>query len=184
MTPGLAGARATLASYQPAVPAQAAVRDEMIAFCDAHPDALLRTCAPGHLTGSAVVLDATGAHVLLMLHRKLGRWLQMGGHCDGDGDLAAVALREATEESGIAGLRLLPEPVDLDIHPVPCPPGHAGRHLDVRYVALAPPGVAAPGNRESIAVRWFPLDRLPTGSDPGTRRMVEAAVARAGASRP
>jgi len=171
-------ARTVLAAHNPAGEPQSLVRDEMLAFIDEHPDALLRSCAPGHLTGSAVVFDASSERVLLMLHRKLGRWLQMGGHCDGDGDLGAVALREATEESGIAGLRLLDGPVDLDIHPVPCPPGHRGRHLDVRYAAIAPEGATAPGNDESIELRWFPLDELPPDSDPGTIRMIRAAAAR------
>ena len=88
----------------------------MLAFVDAHPDALWRSCAEGHLTGSALVVDAAAERVLLLFHRKVRRWLQPGGHVDGDANLAGVALREATEETGIEGLRVVVPAIDLDIH--------------------------------------------------------------------
>ena len=92
--------------------------DRYRALIDGHADASLRTCRPGHLTGSALVVDSVGTNTLLMLHAKFGRWLQPGGHADGDANLAAVALREATEETGIEGLRIWPQPLHLDIHEV------------------------------------------------------------------
>ena len=107
-----------------------------------------RSCPDGHLTGSTLVVDATGTRALFTLHPKIGRWLQMGGHCEpGDADLAATARREAVEESGIDGLVLLPGPVDLDIHALQCPKGHPNRHLDVRWLAVAPRGRHRPAER-------------------------------------
>ena len=86
-------------------------------FVRAHPDCLARTCAPGHLTGSAWIVSPDRRRTLLTHHRKLGKWLQLGGHADGDADLLAVALREAREESGLRGLRV----VDASLFPVvPC----------------------------------------------------------------
>jgi 8-oxo-dGTP pyrophosphatase MutT (NUDIX family) len=152
-------------------------RARILAFLDAHPDALHRSCAEGHLTASALVVDADGAHALLMHHRKLDKWLQMGGHADGDPDLAAVALREATEESGIDGLHLTNDavPVDLDVHRVE-PPGEPPHlHLDVRFLAIAPAGAEPVPNDESHELGWFPLAHLEHHDEDGMRRLAAAA---------
>src|ERR1700710_671127 len=94
-----------LTSWQPAGPADDALRQAVLAFVLARPDACERACVPGHITASALVLDHTGQQVVLTLHPRLGRWVQLGGHCeDLDVDIAAAALREATGESGIDGL--------------------------------------------------------------------------------
>lgn len=153
-------------------------RDRILAFLDSHPDALERSCADGHLTASALVVDAAGARALLMHHRKLGKWLQMGGHADGDDDLAAVALEEAREECGVVGLTLANggAPVDLDVHEVrpPAEPPHL--HLDVRFVARAPAGCTVAGNDESYELRWVDLALLAaTHDEPGMRRLAAAA---------
>lgn len=169
-------ARATIAAYRPADEAQQQERDRVLAYLDEHPDALLRTCLPGHLTTSAAVLDSTGERVLLMLHRKLERWLQMGGHADGDGNLVGSALREATEESGIAELAIDPQLVDIDIHPLPIE-GH-DLHLDIRFLVVAPPGAVEQINEESLALQWFPVDALPDDLDASGHRLVTAAVGR------
>ncbi|MBB5936828.1 NUDIX hydrolase [Streptomyces zagrosensis] len=118
----------------------------------AHPDGLWKACRDGHLTASALVIDPPRERVLLTLHRKLRMWLQMGGHCEPqDATLADAALREATEESGISGLTLLPGgPVRLDRHRTPC-----AWHLDVQYAALAPADAQAAISDESLDVRWF-----------------------------
>jgi 8-oxo-dGTP pyrophosphatase MutT (NUDIX family) len=153
-------------------------RDRVLAFLDAHPDALHRSCPDGHLTASALVVDATRDRALLMHHRKLDKWLQMGGHADGDADLAAVALKEAFEESGIDGLTLANRgtPVDLDVHEVRPPHEPPHLHLDVRFVAVAPAGCVATGNDESHEVRWVDLDDLArTHDEPGMRRLAAAA---------
>ncbi len=155
-----------------------ATRAAMVAFLDAHPDALLRTCAPGHLTGSAMVVDATAARVLVLLHRKLQRWLQPGGHLDGEANLAASALREATEETGISGLRVALPAIDLDIHRVAPPNEPAHDHLDVRYLVVAPPDATVTGNHESLGLRWVTLEELlDLAPDPNLVRLATNALA-------
>jgi 8-oxo-dGTP pyrophosphatase MutT (NUDIX family) len=86
---------------------EAVAVSETISFVEAHPDCLLRSCLPGHLTGSAWILSPDRRKTLLTHHGKLGKWLQLGGHADGDPDLLAVALREAREESGLARIRVV-----------------------------------------------------------------------------
>ena len=142
-----------------------------------HPDGLWKACHAGHITASALVIDPEAGRVLLTLHRKLRMWLQMGGHCEpGDSSLAAAALREATEESGVSGLSLLPGgPVRLDRHPIP-PPCH--RHFDVQYAVLAPPGAAHTVSDESLDVRWFEYDEVAEVADESVVRLLEATRAR------
>lgn len=124
------------------------------------PDLAHRAARPGHLTGSALVVNDDGTKVLLILHAKLGRWLQPGGHADGEANLARVALCEATEETGLAGLRLWLPALDVDIHRV-APPGEDSHlHYDVRFVAVAPSGSAAHPNRESWELRWVRWENL------------------------
>jgi 8-oxo-dGTP pyrophosphatase MutT (NUDIX family) len=160
------------------------VRDDMRAFIARHPDALHRTCREGHFTGSAIVVDATADRVLLLFHAKHQRWLQPGGHADGDANLASVALREATEETGIAGLRIDPDPLDLDVHPIGARPGEAAHlHLDARYLVVAPPAAVPERNHESERLEWFPPDGFDDlGLDPGTHRLIAAGLARARAA--
>lgn len=151
----------------------------MLAFLDEHPhDAHLRSCLPGHLTASAIVVDAKGERVLLTHHKKLGRWLQLGGHCDGDADLAAVALREATEESGIEGLEIDPVPIDLDIHTIPARKGEPEHlHLDTRFLVRAPVDAQARASDESDELRWFePAEALAIDTDESVRRLIRKAL--------
>lgn len=161
-----------------AVPAGDPVRRRILDFVDTHPDALHRSCVEGHLTGSGMVVDPVTQRFLFMLHAKLGRWFQPGGHADGDGALPGVALREATEETGIEGLRVAAPAVDLDIHRVELPGEPAHLHLDVRYLVLAPPGAVANGNHESRALRWAGIAELPELElDVGTVRLAHRALA-------
>lgn len=170
-----------LSNYQPSSPEQRALREGFLALLDARPDAVWRSCAPGHLTASAVVIDPSRRSVLLTLHPRVGRWLQLGGHVEEcDPTLADAALREATEESGIAGLRLDPLPVDLDIHPITCSLGVPTRHLDVRYVAVAPAGATPVRSDESDDLAWFDWDALPDAVAVDTPRLLRRAVDRLG----
>ncbi|MEU5437338.1 NUDIX hydrolase [Streptomyces sp. NPDC020719] len=143
----------------------------------AHPDGMWKACGAGHLTASALVVDPERGRVLLTLHKKLGMWLQMGGHCEsGDVSVAAAALREATEESGIAGLTLLPGgPVRLDRHPIPAP---CHWHLDVQYAALAPADAVEAISDESLDLRWYGWDEVASVADESVVRLVEATRAR------
>lgn len=173
----LARARALVAAFAPADPAQRLERERILAFIDAHEDALHRSCLTGHLTASALVIDARGERALLTHHRKLRRWLQLGGHVDGDGNLPAGAWREATEESGIEGIAIDPRPVDLDIHPIPERPSEpAHLHLDVRFLAYAPAGAAETASEESIALGWFsPAELARIETDDSVRRLFRVA---------
>ncbi|MEU1125950.1 NUDIX hydrolase [Streptomyces sp. NPDC005899] len=148
----------------------------------AHPDGMWKACEAGHLTASALVVDPERGRVLLTLHRKLRMWLQMGGHCEPqDATLEAAALREATEESGITGLSLLPGgPVRLDRHPIPAP---CHWHLDVQYAAAAPAGAAERISDESLDLRWFTYDEVADVADTSVVRLVEGTRARLAAGR-
>ena len=182
-----ADALALLASWAAPSTAQESLRERYVSHLAAHPDGLRRSCRPDHLTASTLVLDRDLSHVLLTLHAKARRWFQFGGHCEpGDASLHAAATREATEESGLPGLRLDPAPVQLSEHAVPfCRlPGGADdgltvHHLDVRFVALAPPGVVPEVSDESLDVRWWPVDDLPD-PEPEVLELVALARARLG----
>jgi 8-oxo-dGTP pyrophosphatase MutT (NUDIX family) len=152
----------TLDGWRPAGCDQNAIRHALLAFLAARPDACERSCVPGHITASAVVLDHDGAHTLLTLHPRVGLWVQLGGHCEpSDTTLRGAALREATEESGIDGLAISPLPVHLDVHPVTCSLGVPTRHLDVQYLVRAPAGAQPARSDESLDLRWWPVDDLP-----------------------
>jgi 8-oxo-dGTP pyrophosphatase MutT (NUDIX family) len=173
----LAEARRHVAAAQSGDPAHEAHRRRILAFVDDHPDALERTCAEGHLTGSGMVVDPVDRKFLLLLHAKLGRWFQPGGHADGDGVLPRVAWREASEETGIAGLRVAVPAIDLDVHLVG-PPHGPHLHLDVRYLVVAPPGAVPAGNHESLDLRWASVGELPGYDvDAGILRLARAALA-------
>ncbi|MER8027608.1 NUDIX hydrolase [Streptomyces bauhiniae] len=156
---------------------QPELRDAYQAHLAAHPDGIWRSCHAGHLTASALVIDPERERVLLTLHKKLRMWLQMGGHCEpGDISMAGAALREATEESGIAGLTLLPGgPVRLDRHPIPAP---CHWHLDVQYAVLAPAGAEQAISDESLDLRWFGYDEVADVADESVVRLLEATRAR------
>jgi 8-oxo-dGTP pyrophosphatase MutT (NUDIX family) len=147
------------------------------------PSAMTRAHRAGHVTASTLIIDAD-SRLLLCLHGRMNMWMQVGGHCEpGDATLAAAALREATEESGITGLALDPDPIDVDIHPVRCRPAEgepAGptHHFDVRFLAIAPAGVTEQVSDESSALGWFTPDTLPTPLADGVLQQIAPALAR------
>ncbi|WP_369391748.1 NUDIX hydrolase [Streptomyces sp. CG1] len=154
---------------------QEALRQAYLEHLAAHPDGMWKACEDGHITASALVIDPTRGRVLLTLHKKLRMWLQMGGHCEpADAALADAALREATEESGIAELSLLPGgPVRLDRHHTPC-----AWHLDVQYAAVAPRGAVEAISDESLDLRWFAYDEVAEVADESVVRLLDATRAR------
>ncbi|MCY3839011.1 MAG: NUDIX hydrolase [Gammaproteobacteria bacterium] len=133
-------------------------------FVERQPRCFERDCwDDGHITGSAVVLDRAGTSMLMTHHAKLGRWLQLGGHADGDPDPLAVACREAIEESGLTVEPIREEILDLDIHVIPKrgeDPPHC--HYDVRFLLGADRHTPLRVTGESLALRWVPLGEIET----------------------
>lgn len=163
----------SLADYADRYPLEGAVVSRIAALVRGHPDCFERSCRPGHVTGSAWVVSRDFQSCLLVHHRKLGRWLQPGGHADGEAEVAAVALREAREESGLTGLELAPlrdgrgnpAPLDVDVHVIPARYGPDGRltedaheHHDLRFLVVGDAAEPPRASAESHAVRWFALD--------------------------
>jgi 8-oxo-dGTP pyrophosphatase MutT (NUDIX family) len=153
-----------LAAYAPATPDEAAKQQEITHFVQTHTDCFRRELAVGHITGSAWVTSSDSAQTLLTHHRKLDKWLQLGGHCDGDrdNDVLAVALREAEEESGIRGIvPKIPDIFDLDIHLIP-ERGTESAHLhyDIRFWLVADSAAPLRITQESKALRWVALDEV------------------------
>jgi 8-oxo-dGTP pyrophosphatase MutT (NUDIX family) len=161
------------------LPGPAALRHEVLGELEQHAGALAdRRTGPGHLTASGVVVDSARRRILVLQHRKLRRWLQPGGHADGDHELAGVALKEAREETGIDALAVLVPAIDLDIHDV----DHGDalgphRHLDLRFLVAAPPGAVERGNHESTALRWItPEELLALSADPDLVALARTAL--------
>lgn len=171
-----ADALASLRAWEAPDAAQESARERYVTHLESHTDGLRRSCFPDHITASTLILSTDGEQVLLTLHAKAGLWFQMGGHCEhGDATLAGAALREAVEESGVTDLALDPQPVQLNAHAVPfCDPRGTVHHLDVRFLAVAPPHAEHVVSAESLDVRWWPWDRLPT-QDPDMHELVRLA---------
>jgi 8-oxo-dGTP pyrophosphatase MutT (NUDIX family) len=147
-------------------PDEAAVVERFRTFVDAHPRCFERDCWTGHVTGSAWVTNHAGDAVLLTHHKKLDRWLQLGGHSDGDPDPLAVARREAEEEGGLAVVAVWQQIFDLDVHEIPARKGDpAHYHYDVRF-AFRPIGSEAFAvSEESHDLAWVPIAGLDALTD-------------------
>jgi len=156
-----------LARYRETFPQEAGVVDRVCRLVEMHADCFKRTCRPGHITAAAWIISPDRRRCLLTHHRKLDRWLQLGGHADGHWAVEEVALREAREESGLAAFDLVPidgvpMPFDLDVHEIPArydAEGHlledAHEHHDVRFLLIAHEGQQICCSDESHALRWF-----------------------------
>lgn len=152
-----------------------------VAFAQSGTDVFERTRPDGHFTASCWLVSADGQRVLLTHHRKLGRWLQLGGHADGDNDLPRVALREAQEESGLVDLRLEPEIFDIDAHLIPARGGdRAHVHWDVRFVVHCRGSADFQVSAESLDLAWVTVAALRDDpeADPSLRRMAAKWEAR------
>jgi 8-oxo-dGTP pyrophosphatase MutT (NUDIX family) len=159
-------------------PGNAAAHESTLRLLRDGPSVMLRAHLAGHVTASAMIVHHDRQRVLLCLHGRFNMWCQVGGHCEaGDESLMAAALREATEESGIDGLVIDPEPIGLDIHPVHCSAGPS-RHFDVRFAVLAPPEATEQVSEESKALGWFRPDSLPHPLADATEELVRPALAR------
>jgi 8-oxo-dGTP pyrophosphatase MutT (NUDIX family) len=160
-----------LTRYESRYPDERALVARIRAFAETHADCFERSCIPGHITASAWIVSADRGDALLTHHAKLGRWLQLGGHCDGDADPFVVALREAREESGMeefseASGEAVPLPLDMDIHRIPArstEPAHD--HLDLRYLLIAAPGQSIVVSEESHDLRWVSRSAIETLTD-------------------
>ena len=148
------------------------------AFVTGQPRCFERDCFDdGHVTGSAVVLDLAGTSMLMTHHAKLGRWLQLGGHADGEANPLAVACREATEESGLAVAPRGTDAVDLDIHAIP-PHGRDPQHFhyDVRFLLQVEESDRFTATAESLALAWVPLSSVEAVTrEESIRRLVSKA---------
>lgn len=171
-----------LVTAMPDVPGPVgAVRQAYLGFLAARPDAMWRSCVPGHLTASTLVLDVSRDAVLLTLHPRVGMWLQLGGHCEpGDRTVLDAAAREAREESGIGSVSFDPTPLALAVHPITCSLGVPTRHFDVQFMAIAPGGAEPVQSAESVDLRWFGWDELPAGVSPDIPLLIDIARNRLG----
>ncbi len=173
--PGRLALLTELDAYVPVGAREAAMRAQLRAFVAAEAACFERSNAAGHVTGSAWVVDRAGGAVLLTHHRKLERWLQLGGHADGDADIRRVALREAREESGLANIVPAQATIfDVDVHEIPARGSEAAHlHYDVRYAFYADRGDVPVASVESYAVAWVPLAEIERYRiDDSVRRLV------------
>lgn len=161
-----------LARYRRVFPGEQQMVDRICALVDSHANCFDRACRPGHITGSAWILSADRRRALLVHHRKLDRWLQLGGHADGQFQVDEVALREAREESGMSGFDFVPIggallPLDVDVHLIPARNDAAGRlledaheHHDVRFLLVARPGQQIRVSHESHQLAWYTPEQV------------------------
>ena len=179
-----------LARYRDAFPSEAAVVERICALVDSRPDCFERTCRPGHITAAAWILSTDRRRALLTHHRKLGRWLQLGGHADGQWHVEEVALREAREESGLARFEFIPIhgavlPFDLDVHEIPARYDADGalvedahEHHDVRFLLIAASGDEIRVSDESHDLKWCTPDEVRALTDEeSVLRMLRKAIA-------
>lgn len=174
-----------LQSHVPSEEAERGDRARMLDFAQRLADPFSRSQPEAHFTGSAVVVDPSGARIVLVHHARLGRWLQPGGHADpaDGGDMRETALREAREETACDVMihPSTPAPIDLDIHPIPARQGEPEHlHLDVRFLLVAQdPDSLRHDPSESLGATWLTWqEALAKIEEPGLRRLLRKARGR------
>ena len=178
-----------LIRYRQAFPTEAGMVNRICALIETHADCFVRTCRPGHITAAAWIVSADRRRHLLTHHRKLDRWLQVGGHADGHWCVEEVALREAREESGLNSLEFVPidgvvMPFDVDVHAIPAHCDAEGRivedaheHHDIRFLLMAHAGQETSCSDESHAVDWFtPEEIVQLTDEESVLRMLRKAL--------
>lgn len=178
-----------LGRYRENFPDEAPVVERICALVHDHTDCFLRTCRPGHITASAWILSADRGHALLTHHRKLDRWLQLGGHADGQWHVEEVALREAREESGFTQFEIVPingviMPFDIDVHEIPARYDASGQmvedaheHHDIRFLLIAHSDHDICVSEESHELAWCTPDEvLQRTSEESIVRMLHKAL--------
>lgn len=148
-------------------------KNNILSFIKANPNCFDRELEIGHITGSAWLINKTGDKALLLHHRKLDKWFQLGGHADGDSDILSVAIKEAQEESGIQDIELVMNEIfDIDIHKIPANSKEKEHfHYDVRFILQVKSDEDFVSNQESKELRWISKNRheLPTEEESVTR---------------
>ena len=172
-----ADAVSVLSRWQAPDGVQEGLRRDYLDHLATHPDGVAKAGPPAHLTASCLVVDEGHERVLLTLHRRARQWLQFGGHLEAeDPSLWAAGRREAREESGLASIEPLTNPVQLDRHVLVGDFGRCRQHLDVRYVAVAPAEAVGLVSEESLDVRWWPIGALPSGTRDELTPLVSLAL--------
>ncbi len=171
---------ARVTAYAPITPAETVDRDRTLTFLAGHPDGVEATCQAGHVTATALVLSPDRRRTLLTLHKRIKRWIELGGHLEpDDADLAAASLREGVEESGIPGLVQEPGILTIVVHEdLPCRRAPGTTHYDVYYVLTAPEGARKQISDESLDLDWFDVDALPEPLGDGVAEVLQLALSR------
>ncbi len=166
---------ADISNYKTQIPEEQLIKTQFLDFVKSNSDCFERSLLKGHVTASAFVVDIELSKVLLMNHKKLNKWLQPGGHCDGDSDTLKVALKETQEEMGIIVKDYKTEIFDIDIHTIPenkSVPEHL--HYDVRYLFHFDSSKSILANSESNDVKWIDFAEIETyTSETSILRMLE-----------
>jgi len=171
---------ARVTAFVPLMPGETIARDRTLSFLADHPDGVDAACQPGHVTATALVLSPDRGRILLTLHRRIKRWIELGGHLEpDDADLAAASLREGIEESGIPGLVQEAGILTIVVHEdLPCRRAPGTTHYDVYYVLTAPAGAQEQISDESLDLGWFDVDALPEPLGDGVAEVLNLALSR------
>jgi len=162
--------------YKNENPCESLIVDRFVSLLSATEGCFYRNCFPGHITGSAWLVNASRTHVLLTHHRKLNMWLQLGGHADGNENPMDVALREAYEESGLSEIVPFQQDVfDVDIHEIPAHRGEpTHEHFDIRFALICSESDTYVVSDESHDLAWVEISKINDYTqEPSMLRMAE-----------